>query len=391
MSEVRITRKGQQRLDTGHLWIYRSDLIPESIAPGREPEPGSIVRVIGTKGQFLGQAFYSTRSQIALRMITDQNIPINRDFWRARLQRAAELRSRLVSDADAFRLIHGEGDLIPSLVIDRYNDSFVIQMLSQGTDALRATWVDLLEELYKPSVIIERDDVKVRALEGLAEQVAVLSGTPPDQLIVKQNDVSFYVDLLSGQKTGLFLDQRENHSATHQYARGRALDCFTFTGAFALHLARSAESVLALDISDGAINQARRNAELNGVSNINFEVANIFDRLKAMDERHEQFDTIVLDPPAFAKNRAAVEAAVRGYKEINLRSIKLLRPDGILITCTCSFNVGEDLFLGILQSAAADAGRYLQLLEKRTQSRDHPILISMPETYYLKCMILRVV
>jgi 23S rRNA (cytosine1962-C5)-methyltransferase len=390
MSEVKITRKGLQRLETGHLWIYRSDLIPDSVKQGREPAPGSIVRVLGPKGERLGKAFYSSQSQIALRMVSDVDRNIDRDFWRARLKAAAALRERVVKDAEACRFVHGEGDLIPSLIIDRYRDCFVIQMLSQGTDALRATWVELLEELFHPPAIVERDDVRVRALEGLPEQVTVLSGKIPDELIVEQNGVKFSVDLLSGQKTGLFLDQRENHHAAAGYARGRALDCFTFAGAFALHMARNAESVLALDISEAALDQARRNAALNNAGNIRFEAANIFDQLKTFDEQREEFDTIVLDPPAFAKNRSAIEAAIRGYKEINLRAMKLLRPDGILITCSCSFNISEELFLGILQSAASDSGRRLQLLEKRMQSRDHPILLSMPETYYLKCMVLRI-
>jgi 23S rRNA (cytosine1962-C5)-methyltransferase len=390
MSEVRITRKGQQRLETGHLWIYRSDLMADSVGKDKGPEPGSIVRVLGPKRERHGMAFYSSQSQIALRMISDRDTKIDLDFWRARLQAASTLRSRIVADAEAYRLVHGESDLIPSLIIDRYSDCFVIQMLSQTADALRSTWIELLNELFQPRAIIERNDVRVRALEGLPEQVSVLSGSPPDELLVNQNGIRNSVDLVSGQKTGLFLDQRENYRAALNYARGRALDCFTFAGAFALHMARNAENVLGLDISETAIIQARRNAALNGIDNIRFEVANIFDKLKTFDEQREQFDTIVLDPPAFAKNRAAIEAAVRGYKEINLRAMKLLRPGGILITCSCSFNVNEELFLGILQSAAADAGRRIQLIEKRTQSRDHPILLSMPETYYLKCMVLHI-
>jgi len=387
MAEVAVTRKGQQRLEEGHLWIYRSDLVIK----GKEPVPGSIVSVLSPKRQLLGQAFYSSKSQIALRLLTSSSEKINRDFWRSRLKMAIELRKKVVKQADAYRLIHGDGDLIPSLIIDRYQDYFVIQTLSQATDELRQMWVELLAEMFEPKAIIERNDVKVRALEGLPEQTSLLSGTLPETLVVTQNGIRFNVDLLTGQKTGLFLDQRENHLVAQSYAYGRALDCFTFNGGFALNMAKTAKSVLAVDISETAIAQAKHNAILNEFSNISFQTANIFDLLKTFDEQEEHFDTIVLDPPAFAKNRNAVEAAIRGYKEINLRAMKLLNPGGYLISCTCSYNISEELFLGILQSAANDTNRQLQLLEKRTQSRDHPILLSVPESYYLKCIILRVI
>lgn len=387
MAEVAITRKGQQRLEEGHLWIYKSDIVIK----GKEPAPGSIVKVLSPKNQALGQAFYSSKSQISLRMLTRGEQKIDRNFWASRFQLAAELRKQVVNEAEAYRLIHGEADLIPSLVIDRYQNYFVIQTLSQGTDSLRQTWIDLLKDLFKAEIIVERNDVKVRQLEGLAEQSGMLLGNLPEELIITQNSIKFNVDLLKGQKTGLFLDQRENHATTARYAKGRALDCFTFNGGFALNMAKLAESVLGVDISDTAIAQAKHNAQLNQLKNVEFQVANIFDLLKTLDEQKQQFDTIVLDPPAFAKNRSAVDAATRGYKEINLRAMKLVKPGGILISCTCSYNISEELFLGILQSAAADTGRNLQLLEKRTQSRDHPVLLAVPETYYLKCMILRVI
>lgn len=387
MAEVAITRKGQQRLEEGHLWIYKSDIVIK----GKEPAPGSIVKVLSPKNQALGQAFYSSKSQISLRMLTRGEQKIDRNFWASRFQLAAELRKQVVNEAEAYRLIHGEADLIPSLVIDRYQNYFVIQTLSQGTDSLRQTWIDLLKDLFKAEIIVERNDVKVRQLEGLAEQSGMLLGNLPEELIITQNGIKFNVDLLKGQKTGLFLDQRENHATTARYAKGRALDCFTFNGGFALNMAKLAESVLGVDISDTAIAQAKHNAQLNQLKNVEFQVANIFDLLKTLDEQKQQFDTIVLDPPAFAKNRSAVDAATRGYKEINLRAMKLVKPGGILISCTCSYNISEELFLGILQSAAADTGRNLQLLEKRTQSRDHPVLLAVPETYYLKCMILRVI
>jgi len=386
MAEVAVTRKGQQRIEQGHLWIYRSDITLQ----GKDPSPGSIVKVLSAKKEFLGQAFYSSLSQIALRMLTSSKENIDDNFWKKRLQIAFNLRNKVVNNAEAYRLLHGEADLIPSLVIDRYQNHFVIQTLSQGTDLLKNTWVKLLVELFQPEAIVERNDVKVRKLEGLSEQIGLLMGSLPKELTVKQNSLAFYADLLEGQKTGLFLDQRENHLTAQKYAQGKALDCFTFNGGFALNMAQTANTVLAVDVSENAITQAKKNATLNNVTNISFEVANVFDLLKNLDEQKELFDIIVLDPPAFAKNRGAVTAAIRGYKEINLRAIKLLKPGGILISCTCSYNVSEEVFLGIIQSAAIDAGRQLQLLEKRVQSRDHPILLSVSETYYLKCMILRV-
>jgi len=386
MPEVAVTRKGQQRIEQGHLWIYRSDITLK----GKDPLPGSIVKVLSAKKEFLGQAFYSSLSQIALRMLTNSKETIDDNFWKNRLQTAFNLRNKVVNNAEAYRLLHGEADLIPSLVIDRYQNYFVVQTLSQGTNLLKDTWVKLLVELFQPEAIVERNDVKVRKLEGLSEQTGLLMGSLPKELTVKQNSLAFYADLLEGQKTGLFLDQRENHLTAKKYAQGKALDCFTFNGGFALNMAQTADTVLAVDVSENAIAQAKKNANLNNITNISFEVANVFDLLKSLDEQKELFDIIVLDPPAFAKNRGAVAAAIRGYKEINLRAIKLLKPGGILISCTCSYNVSEEVFLGIIQSAAIDAGRQLQLLEKRVQSRDHPILLSVSETYYLKCVILRV-
>lgn len=386
MAEVAVTRKGQQRIEQGHLWIYRSDITLK----GKDPAPGSIVKVLSAKKEFLGQAFYSSLSQIALRMLTSSKETIDDNFWKNRLQTAFNLRNKVVNNAEAYRLLHGEADLIPSLVIDHYQNYFVIQTLSQGTDLLKNTWVKLLVDLFQPKAVIERNDVKVRKLEGLNEQTGLLTGVLPEELIVKQNSLAFYANLLEGQKTGLFLDQRENHLTAQKYAQGKALDCFTFNGGFALNMAQTANTVLAVDVSENAITQAKKNAALNNITNISFEVANVFDLLKNLDEQKELFDIIVLDPPAFAKNRGAVAAAIRGYKEINLRAIKLLKPGGILISCTCSYNISEEDFLGIILSAANDAGRQLQLLEKRIQSKDHPILLSVPETYYLKCMILRV-
>jgi len=382
---VSITKRGAQRVHARHLWIYRSDLTESKGA-----EQGDVVRVTDPRGKALGKALYSSQSQIALRMLAFEDIEIDKSFWTSRLIAAEQLRQQCVSDTTAYRLVYGESDQLPSLIIDRYGDCFVIQTLSQGMDALKQMWVDLLVERYSPRAVIERNEAKVRNLEGLPSSSGVIYGSNPGEFEIDEAGVKFAVDLVEGQKTGSFLDQRENRIAARSYSKGRALDCFTYQGGFALHLARGAKHVLAVDVSASALAHARRNAELNSASNIEFVEANVFDLLREMEQRGERFDVINLDPPAFAKNRSAVEAAMRGYREINLRAMKMLEPGGTLITSTCSYHMSEEAFLNVLSGAASDAGRTVQILEKRIQSRDHPILISMPETYYLKCMILRV-
>ncbi|HYP25298.1 MAG TPA: class I SAM-dependent rRNA methyltransferase [Blastocatellia bacterium] len=382
---IRVSRRGVDRARARHCWIYRSDVTDTGGAKEAE-----VVRVVGPRGAALGRALYSSRSQIALRFVAFEDREIDRDFWAARLAAAERLRARVVKGATAYRLVYGESDLLPSLIIDRFNDCFVIQTLSQGMDALKSLWVDLLVERYGPRAIIERNEARVRELEGLPRTSGVVYGADPGELVIEEDGLRFNVNLVEGQKTGAFLDQRENRSASENYARGRALDCFTFQGGFALHLARRAESVIAVDVSQPAIAYARRNAELNRASNVEFVEANVFDWLHEMEQAGERFDCINLDPPAFAKSRASVEAAARGYKEINLRAMKMLTAGGTLITSTCSHHMGEDAFLNVLAGAAADAGRSARIVEKRTQGRDHPVLVSMPETYYLKCVILSV-
>jgi 23S rRNA (cytosine1962-C5)-methyltransferase len=385
-AEAVVSARGAARVRGGHLWIFRSDV------SGRpEAESGAVVRVVDSHGRFVGMAHYGVESEITLRLLSKEDRPVDREFWRARLRAAADWRARVVTDADAYRLVHGEGDWLPGLVIDCYGDAFSIQTLTRGMDALKPMWVDLLIEQFAPARIIERNDVKVRQFEGLPMRGGVLYGdaVSVSDPIVHENGICFEVDLLEGQKTGAFLDQRENRAAAMRYARGFGLDCFSFHGSFALHLARGCEQVTALDISASAIARARRNAELNGVANVEFIEANVFDQLRNYEDAGRRFDTIVLDPPAFAKNRGALAAALRGYKEINLRAMRLLNPGGVLITCSCSHHVGEEAFLNVLADAACDAGRAMQIVEKRTQGRDHPILLTVPETYYLKCMILR--
>ncbi|MGH9928135.1 MAG: class I SAM-dependent rRNA methyltransferase [Pyrinomonadaceae bacterium] len=386
MSNVTVNKRGADRLRGGHLWIYRSDVVKAGEAAG-----GSIVVVRDQSRNFVGQAFFSDSSQIALRFLSQTEEPIDRECWRSRIREAAARRSGTTSDTNAYRLVYSEGDLLPSIIIDRYADVLVLQTLSQGSDAIKPMLVELLREEFAPRAIIERNDVRVRQHEGLEMIAGTLYGEAPAEFEIIQDGIRFLVAPLSGQKTGSFLDQRENRLAARAVAHGRALDCFTFAGAFALNLAGVCESVVGIDISADAIQSARKNTELNNITNVEFHEANVFDALREMETAGERFDTIVLDPPAFAKNRASVNAAARGYKEINLRAIKLLNPGGILVSCTCSYHMPEDLFLGIIAAAGSDAHRKLQLVEKRTQASDHPILLGVPETYYLKCVIVRVV
>ena len=383
-AQVTITKRGVERARGGHLWIYRSDVRDAEGAEG-----GSVVRVRDERGRAVGQALYSSRSEIALRLLTARDEAVDREWWRARLRAAAARRAGVGRGAGAFRLVYSEGDLLPSLIVDRYADVLVLQTLSQGTDALKGMLTELLVEEFAPRSVVERNDVRVRGLEGLPSQAGVLYGEEPGELEVEQHGVRFRVAPLGGQKTGAFLDQRENHLAARAYARGRALDCFTFNGGFALSIAEGCESVTGLDISAEAVAASRRNAELNGAANVSFSEANVFDALHEMEQAGERFDTVVLDPPAFAKNRASVAAAARGYKEINLRALKMLTPGGHLVTCTCSYHMTEPLFLEVLAEAARDARRRVQLVERRTQSRDHPVLVGVPETLYLKCVVLR--
>ena len=386
MQTVTVTKRGADRLRQGHLWIYRSDVLEAADASG-----GSVVSIKDQKGNFVGQALFSDSSEITLRLLTQTDEPVDREWWRRRLQTALARRSAISEDTNAYRIVYSEGDLLPSLIIDRYDDVFVMQNLSQGTEAVKPLLVKLLVEQFSPRAVIERNDVKVRSFEGLELVVGTLFGTAPEELQILQHGLRFLVAPLAGQKTGAFLDQRENRLAARHLAHGRGLDCFTFNGAFALHLAGRCETVTGIDISADAIAIAQRNAELNDIKNAEFREANVFDALRELEQGGERFDTIVLDPPAFAKNRASVKAAARGYKEINLRALKLLNPGGVLVTCSCSYHMSEEMFLELLAAAANNAHRRVQIVEKRTQASDHPILLGMPETYYLKCLIARVV
>jgi 23S rRNA (cytosine1962-C5)-methyltransferase len=388
MQSARVNKKGADRVRQGHLWIYRSDVI------AADAEAGAIVTVKDERGNFVGQALFSDASQIALRFLTQSNEEIDREWWRRRIREARQ-RRHIAPETNAYRLIYSEGDLLSSLIVDVYADVLVLQTLSQGTDGVKSMLAEILVEEFNPRAVIERNDVRVRDLEGLPLINGIVYGDAPAELEILQHGLRFVVAPLGGQKTGSFLDQRENRLAARAAAnttnRRRALDCFTFNGAFALHLASVCENVIGVDISGDAVAAAQRNATLNTISNIDFVEANVFDLLRELEAAGDRFDVIVLDPPAFAKNRASLKAAIRGYKEINLRALKLLNPGGVLITCTCSYHVSEELFLEILAQAAIDAHRRVQLVEKRMQASDHPVLVGVPETYYLKCVVARVI
>jgi 23S rRNA (cytosine1962-C5)-methyltransferase len=388
-SRAVVSRRGADRIRAGHPWIYRSDLVETDAGPG------AIVRVTGERERPLGWAYFSSTSQIALRMVADAaHAPgSERALLAQRVLAADQYRQTLAINATAWRLVNGEADGLPATVVDRYGDDdgayFVVQTLAQTSDRLLGTLVDVLIERWAPRGILARNDPKVRQLEGLESRVEVLHGDIPERIHVRENAVRYAVDLRGGQKTGLFLDQRENHAAAAQYSRGRALDAFTYNGGFALQMARRADRVLALDSSAAAVETTRANAAANGMDHVEVREANVFDELRELEIAGELFDTIALDPPAFARNRASVERAAAGYKEINLRALRILRPGGHLVTCSCSYNMGEDLFLEVLRAAAADARTGVWLVEKRMQARDHPILLNVPETYYLKCFVLR--
>ena len=378
-----ISRKGIDRVRSGHPWIYRSDV------SDLQADPGAVVDVRDGRGALLGRALCSTESQITLRMLTRDDTAVTREFWKKRLASAVGVRDALQLDATAYRLVHGEADLLPSLIVDRYGDVLVVQTLSQGTDAHRDLIVELLVELLEPRGVLLRNDPKVRTLEGLPQEVVLAYGDVPERVEVREGPLTYLVDAWRGQKTGLFLDQSENHAAAARYTRGRALDAFSYHGGFALRMAPHADHVLALDVSADAVAAITANAARHGIGNVEAREENVFDALRELERGEHRFDTIVLDPPAFAKHKGAIPKAMSGYKDINLRALRLLAPGGHLITCTCSAHVDEGMFGGIVLAAATDAQVPVVVVEKRMQARDHPVLLSVPETYYLKCFVLR--
>ncbi len=379
---VVISPRGEERLANGHPWIYRADVADVSA------EGGDIVVVRGPRARPLGSALYSGRSQIALRMLSYGEQPADAALIRSRIQTALRFRESLAIESTAYRVVHGEADLLPSLIVDRYGDYLVIQALSQGMDRLTPVVISALEDLLHPKGILARNDPRTRDFEGLDRRVDVVAGEVPESVSVNEIGIDYDVDLRRGQKTGLFLDQRENRAAAALYARGRLLDCFSYNGGFALMLGPKCQETIAIDASEDAVARIRQNAARNGVA-VDARVGNVFDELRGFERLRERFDTIVLDPPAFAKSKASVEKARAGYKEINLRALKLLNPGGTLITCSCSYNVNEGAFAEIVYEASVDARAHVTVVEKRMQGRDHPVLLGVPETYYLKCFILR--
>jgi 23S rRNA (cytosine1962-C5)-methyltransferase len=383
LTTIRVNRKAADRAASGHPWIFSSDVVDLGGA-----QPGDAVRVVDPSGRLVGTAHYSSTSEITLRLLSETGEPIDRSFFLRRLSNAVRHRERVVHDSDACRLVFSEADLLPGLIVDRYGAYLVIQTLNQGMDRARDTIAHCLQELLAPAGIVARNDAPVRKHESLPLEVVKLAGEVPDRVAIAMNGLRLEADLLHGQKTGVYLDQRENYIAARAHARGRVLDCFTSTGGFALHVAGVAESVEAVDSSQPALDLAEANARTNGIANIQFRRADVFEFLARLDRRYSM---IILDPPAFAKSRKMVADAARGYKEINLRALRLLDPGGILVTCSCSHHMSEAELLGIIAEAALDANKTVRVLERRAQAADHPILLTVPETLYLKCLILEVV
>jgi 23S rRNA (cytosine1962-C5)-methyltransferase len=382
---VVVNARAVARLRGGHPWIYRSDVVSADGAG-----PGALVEVKNERGRFLGTAFYSTASEIALRVLSPAKIGDLTDLVRERVRNAIEYRKKMVKDSDACRLIFSEADQLPGLIVDRYNDVLVLEALTQATDLpdLKQAVVAELGAQLAPAAIVERADPRIRQLEQLPPLKDGLLYGEKTETVFTMNGVCFHHRALSGQKTGAFLDQRENYAAAAAYAHGDALDVFCYQGGFALHLGRACPRVTAVDSSRPALEQAEQNAALNpGLPEVEWIEANAFDLLKDYSAAGRQYDTIVLDPPAFARSRRALQAALRGYKELNLRALKMLRPGGILVSCSCSFHVREDEFVEMLASASCDAHRTVRILEKRGQAKDHPIVLTIPETSYLKCVI----
>ncbi|MEP6571563.1 MAG: class I SAM-dependent rRNA methyltransferase [Gemmatimonadota bacterium] len=376
-SAVRVSDRGAARWTRGHPWIFRSD-----VEPG--PAEAGLVAVQDSRGRFLGQALFSPKSEIRLRLLERSERLVDAAWWREHL--SASIARREGIDATAIRLVHGEGDGLPSLVVDRYDRWLSVQLLSAGLETMRAAVLEALEELLAPSGIMLRNDASVRRHEGLPQEVSVAAGSVPENIVVREGSVRYLAALGTGQKTGAFLDQRPNRQLIGQLTKpgGRALDCFTYHGSFALHMAGQASSVTAVDTSTAALARGAENAALNGLSNIDWVEADGFELLRKFDREHQRFDTIVLDPPAFAKNRDALGAAVRGYQEINLRAMRILAPGGTLLTASCSFHLHRPEFLQMLAAAAADSGRRLTLTHLLGQGTDHPEIITIPETGYLK-------
>ncbi len=382
---VRLTAKGVRWQRTGHPWVYRDDLAGEPKLPA-----GELVAVLGPGERFLGQAFYSAASRIALRFVTQGEERVDGSFWEERLKRALRYRRRVVKDTDGYRLVYGEADGFPGLVVDCYASHLALQTQHHGMERRLPEIIELLTACLSPPSITLRHDSEMRGLEGLPLEVKTVRGELPPQVEVREGGVCLGVDILKGQKTGLFLDQRENRLAAVAWSRGEVLDAFAYQGGFAMHLASRAQRVTLVESSEAALAQAQDNARRNGLNNLEMVKENVFSFLKTAVRKGRRFDLIVLDPPAFAKSRRDRPGALKGYKEINRRAFQLLKPGGVLITSSCSYNLSEAEFLEIVRLAAAETGRQARLVERRGAARDHPALLSLPESLYLKCFILEV-
>lgn len=390
MAEIILRKTREKRVQSGHPWIYQTE-IERVDDPKGEINSGDIVRVCNSNGNFLCKAFYNPRSMISLRVLTTSDEPTDEDFFRRRIRRAWEYRQRFC-DINSCRLIFAESDFLPALIVDKFSDVLVVQLLCLGMDKLRDMIVGLLAEIVQPAGIYERDDVPVRAREGMEQRTGLLYGAVPDRVEMVENGLKFMVDVKTGQKTGFFLDQKENRRAIAPLCAGaEVLDCFCHNGSFALHAAKyGARAVLGVDISEDALKVARENAAINGLDNVRFEAHNVFDLLRQYKDEGRQFDLIVLDPPAFTKSRKMLASARRGYKDINLRAMKLLRDGGYLVSCSCSQHVTPDIFMDILREAAYETRRRIRLVDTRSQGHDHPVLLASDETRYLKCVIMQV-
>jgi len=380
-----VSRRGAARWDAGHPWIFRSDV---ATAPDA---PAGAVTVHDPRGKPLGTALWSPASEISLRLVdTDPRAMLDVSWWTTRIAAAIARRGALTDVTNAWRVVHGEGDALPSLVVDAYDRYLVVQLMSAGVEAYRAQIIEVLSSLLRPAGILARNDASTRAREGLARETVLLAGEVPQSVEVQEYGIRYLAAPWTGQKTGAFIDQRDSRHLVGRVARGRALDCFSYHGSFALHLARRAEHVTALDVSGEALARARENAALNALDNIDFVEADTFEFLRERGRDGTRYDTIVLDPPAFAKNRASVAGAVRGYKDINLRALRLLAPGGVLYTASCSYHMTRSMFLEMLRAAAADSGRRVILRELTGQPIDHPEVLTIPETGYLKGTLLEV-
>lgn len=389
MAKAFLVKGKEKRVEYGHPWVFKSDIEKTE----GSCEPGGIVDVYSHKSKFLGRGYMNPKSQITIRMLTNIHEEIDYGFFRKRIQAAWEYRKK-VADPGSCRVVFAESDFLPALVVDKFSDILVLQTSALGIDRFRDEIVDILKEIIQPAGIFERNDLSVRTLEGLEEKKGFLSDPFPTRVRMMENGIQFDVDVENGQKTGYFLDQKENRAAIRPFVRdAKVLDCFSHTGSFAIHAAYyGAREVLGIDISEHAVDFATHNAVLNNLQDrCRFEVANTFDRLREYYDRKESFDTIILDPPAFTKSRSSMEGAIRGYKEINLRAMKIIRSGGFLITCSCSQHMDPEMFMDILYNAAFDAKRKVRLIEYRSQAKDHPVLLAAEETEYLKCAILQII